>query len=187
MKKIIVLLFIMFAGVNIIKSQNMVNKSIRFDEIMPLMKYKAKGKSLESYKEYGKAKGLDLLYDQKDGAEIFMVWGQNISYQKNGRDESFTSKGDGQRALDLDLTNNGGLYSPIMITLVFENKDAMEKFWTEGLSYGCIVNDKIDDTDIDVTWNNVKGLKLNENSKILKSWKFVYFYDKDGLFFATFQ
>lgn len=187
MKKTVFLLMMIFTGVNVVMSQNVDSNVIHFNEIMPLMKYKAKGKTIESYKDYGKSKGLDLLYDQKEGSEIFMVWGQNISYQKKGRDESFTSKGDGQRALDLDLTNNGGLYSPIMITLVFENKDAMEKFWSEGLSYGCIVNDKIDDTDIDISWNNVKGLKLNENSKILKSWKFVYFYDKDGLYFATFQ
>ncbi len=54
------------------------------------------------------------------------------------------------------------------------------------MNLGCVVNDKIEDSDIDVTWKNVSGIKYIIDAKRLTSWRFIYFYEKDGMYMSTF-
>jgi hypothetical protein len=60
------------------------------------------------------------------------------------------------------------------------------KIRKEGMNLGCVVNDKIEDSDIDVTWKNVSGIKYIIDAKRLTSWRFIYFYEKDGMYMSTF-
>ena len=59
--------------------------------------------------------------------------------------------------------------------------------WGKGIEYGCVENKEIEETDLEYNWKDVKGLKYNENSKVLTSWRFIYFYHIGELYFASFQ
>ena len=158
-----------------------------FKYFLRLMNFGAKGQSLESYKKYAGDQGLTLIHHAEESSEIYMVWADQLTYKTGHMTETYTRTGDKPRCINVDLTANGkNKYTPITVTLVFPDKEAQQRFRREGMDLGCIVNDKIEDSDINVTWKDVTGIKYIIDAKHLTSWRFIYFYEKDGMYMSTF-
>lgn len=163
-------------------------KPFAFKYYMRLMVWGAKGQSIDDYRKHAKNMGLDLIYHKEEKSEIYLVWAQNVTYEKGHMTESYTKTGEPTRLLNMDLTPNSGRdkYTPITITLAFPSQQAQEQFKRDGLAYGCLPNEKIDDTDIDATWTNVSGIRYNRAPGKLKTWHYIFFYQKDGMYMCTF-
>ena len=162
-------------------------KSFDFGYYLRLMQYGAKGISLESYKKHAAKLGLNLIHHSEEKSEIYLVWGQDITYQKGRMTETYSRTGETPIGLNLDLTPNGkDRYTPISITLVFPDIKAQQKFMNDGLKLGCQKNGQIEQTDLDATWTQVQGLKYIANPKTQTSWRYIYSYEKDGLYLSTF-
>lgn len=158
-----------------------------FKYFLRLMNFGAKGQSLDAYKKYASGQGLSLIHHAEESSEIYMVWADQLTYKTGHMSETYTKTGNRPRCINVDLTVNGkDKYTPITVTLVFPDKEAQQRFRKEGMNLGCIVNDKIEDSDIDVTWKNVSGIKYIIDAKRLTSWRFIYFYEKDGMYMSTF-
>ena len=158
-----------------------------FKFFLQLMQYGSKGQSLDTYKKYAANHNLSLIYHAEESSEIYMVWADQLTYKTAHMTESYTPTGDNPCCMNLDLTPNGkNKYTPISVTLVFPTLEQREMFRQEGMGLGCVVNDQIEDSDIDVTWSHVTGIKYIMNPKLQTSWRFIYFYEKDGLFMCTF-
>lgn len=164
------------------------HKPFSFKYYMRLMVWGAKGQSIDAYRKHAKDLGLDLVFHEEEKSEIYLVWAQNVAYKKGHMTETYTKNGEPARLLNMDLTVNNGRdkYTPITVTLIFPNKDEQQQFKRDGLAYGCIVNENIDDTDIDATWNNVTSIRYNRAPGKLKTWHYIFFYEKDGMPMCTF-
>lgn len=162
-------------------------KSFDFAYYLRLMQYGAKGMSLEAYKKHAAKLGLNLIHHSEEKSEIYLVWGQDITYQKGRMTETYSRTGDTPIGINLDLTPNGkDRYTPISITLVFPDMKAQQQFMNDGLKLGCQKNSQIEQTDLDATWTQAKGLKYIANPKTQSSWRYICSYMKDGLFMCTF-
>ena len=163
------------------------NKSFDFGYYLRLMTYGAKGQSLDAYKKHAAGLGLNLIHHSEEKSELYLVWGQDLSYERETLKESYTRIGDAPRCLNLDLTPNGkNRYTPISISLVFPDERAQQDFWRDGMKIGCREVEKIEPTDVDVTWSHVRELRYIGNPKTQVSWRYILFYQKDGLFMCTF-
>ena len=70
-------------------------------------------------------------------------------------------------------------------TLVFPDKQAQNRFRAEGFKAGCKENKEIYSTDVDPTWSNVSSIKYAKHAGA-KSWRYIFFYEKDGMNMCTF-
>ena len=163
-------------------------KPFSFKYYMQLMVWGAKGQPLDAYRKHAKGLGLDLIYHEEEKSEIYLIWAQDVTYQRGHMTESYRKTGDTPRLLNLDLTPNSNpdKYTPITVTLAFPSKEEQEQFRRDGLAYGCLVNEHLNDTDIDATWSHVSGLRYNRAPGKLKTWHYIFFYEKDGLYMCTF-
>ena len=163
-----------------------------FKHFLQLMNYGAKGKTLEEYRSYAREQKLNLIFHEEEPMEIYFVWAQDVTYKKWDLSQgnvwgTYTKTGNNPRCVNMDLTVNGkNKFSPITITIVFPDAAAQKRFYDEGIKLGCIVNDALESTDIDPTWSNVSGIKYCIDAKRLTSWRFMFFYEKDGLHMCTF-
>lgn len=187
MKKLILLFLTSLLCLNSANGQTK-NKPFSFKYYMQLMVWGAKGQSVDAYRKHAKDLGLDLIYHDEEKSEIYLVWAQNVAYKKGHMTETYSKTGEWPRLLNVDLTPNSNpdKYTPITITLAFASQEAQEQFKQEGLAYGCLVNEHLNDTDIDVTWTHVSGLRYNRAPGKLKTWHYIFFYEKDGLYMCTF-
>jgi len=187
MKKLTLVLFISMFCLNNVYSQA-AYKPFSFKYYMQLMVWGAKGQSVEAYRKHARDLGLDLVYHAEEKSEIYLVWAQDVTYKKGHMTESYRKTGDTPRLLNLDLTPNSNpdKYTPITVTLAFPSKEEQEQFRRDGLAYGCLVNEHLNDTDIDATWSHVSGLRYNRAPGKLKTWHYIFFYEKDGLYMCTF-
>lgn len=187
MKRLILVSFISLLCISAASAQA-TYKPFSFKYYMRLMVWGAKGQSIDDYRKHAKNLGLDLVYQKEEKSEIYLVWAQNVTYQKGHMTETYTKTGDPTRLLNMDLTPNNGRdrYTPITITIVFPDKAAQEQFRRDGLAYGCLANEQLDDTDIDATWTNVSGIRYNRAPGKLKTWHYIFFYQKDGMPMCTF-
>jgi len=162
-------------------------KAFDFGYYLNLMRYGAKGLTLDDYKKKATDLGLNLIHHSEEKSEMYLVWGQDVNYKKERITESYSRTGEQPRCVNMDLTPNGkNRYAPICITLVFPDQTAQQQFWNDGLKLGCSKNEQIEQTDLDATWTQVQGLKYIANPKTQTSWRYIYFYEKDGLFLSTF-
>jgi|GEM_PF-1896925 len=186
MKKVNSLIVTLLLLIGCATTQKVNAQAFHFKPMMDVMNYKAAGQPISYYENLAKGMGLKQIYSKEDGRERYFVWGKQINYQVGHMTETYTATGDTPTALNVDITENGaGKYTPITITVVFPNKQAQNQFRKEGMQYGCVKNNDIEDTDIDVTWKNVSGIKYIL-AKGLTSWRYVYFYEKDGMHMCTF-
>jgi len=157
-----------------------------FKYFLKLMNFGAKGQSLAKYKKYAVDHGLTLIYHEEESSEVYMVWADQVTYAKGHMTETYIRTGDRPRCINLDLTPNGkDEFTPITVTLIFPDKAAQQRFRQEGMNLGCLVNDHLEPTDIDPTWSDVSGIKYIIHPS-LKSWRFMYFYEKEGMPMCTF-
>ena len=187
MKKLVSFVFAAVVSMGTL-SANLVNDGeFHFKSFLELMNFGAKGQTLEAYRDYARNQNLNLIFQKEEPMEVYFVWAQNVTYKKGHMTETYTRTGEAPRLLNVDLTPNGGdKFVPITITLIFPDKAAQRRFYNEGMKIGCIVNDKLEATDIDPTWSNVSGIKYCIDAKRLTSWRFMYFYEKDGMYMCTF-
>jgi len=164
-------------------------QNFRFKELLSWMDFNYQGKTIQDYKAYGKSNDMDLIFEKEAFSETYLVYGKGLTYSRADDIEmTFSKTAEDAFGLELDLTPNvGNYYNPITITVIFKDRDAQQKFRQDGLKMGCIENDDMQDTNFGLDWKNVTGIKYNAAPKVLTTWRFVYFYEKDGLFMATFQ
>lgn len=186
MKHRFLIIFVLLLSLNPAMAQNR-NGSFDFRYYLNLMRYGAKGQTLETYKKHASKLGLNLIYHAEEKSELYLVWAEDVTYQTGYMSESYTSVGDHPRCLNLDLTPNGkNRYTPISITLVFPDEQAQRAFWRDGMSLGCQEVTTVEPTDIDATWSHVRELRYIGNPKTQVSWRYILFYQKDNLFMCTF-
>lgn len=182
----ILMMSVLILGITHVKAQNSVS-SFDFRYYLNLMGYGAKGKTIDDYKKHASKLGLNLVHHSEEKSELYLVWAENLAYEKGYMSESYAPVGDNPRCLNLDLTPNGkNRYSPIAITLVFPDERSQQAFWHDGLKLGCQEVAKIEPTDVDSTWAHVRELRYIGNAKTQVSWRIIIFYEKDDLFMCTF-
>lgn len=186
MKKFTVFVFALCACLSMY-AQTEEDTTIHFKELIVWMKYGFAGQTIDAYKAFAQGKGLEQLYEEDKTSEMILAWGKGIEYARKGYSEIFTAKDEVYQGLSMKVTPNKNLYATMGMTVLFPNQDAQQVFWQEGVEYGCIENTAIETTDLEYNWKDVKGLKYNENSKVLVSWRFVYFYHIGDMYFASFQ
>lgn len=164
-------------------------QDVRFRDLLSWMDFNYRGKTIDDYKRYGESLKLPLLYEKDQPMEHYLVFGKNIQYMRyDDIEESFHQLGDNPECVDFDLTpNRDDKYNAITITVVFRNQELQQNFRKAGLAAGCIENTEMDDTNFGLDWKNVTGIKYNAMPGILTTWRFVYFYEKDGMYMAQFQ
>ena len=185
MKKLFVLTFTLFLCFGSYGQTE--DTTIHFKELIGWMKYGFAGQNLDAYKAFAQGKGLEQLYEEDKTTEVIFAWGKGIEYGRKGYSEVFTAKEEVYQAFSIKVTPNKNLYTPMGMTVLFPSQEAQQVFWQEGIEYGCVENKEIEETDLEYNWKDVKGLKYNENSKVLTSWRFIYFYHIGDLYFASFQ
>lgn len=182
----IIIIVVLLLGLDSAMAQNR-NSTFDFRYYLNLMRYGAKGQTLDHYKKHAAKLGLNLIHHAEEKSEIYLVWAENVTYQTGYMSESYASVGDHPRCLNMDLTPNGkNRYTPISITLVFPDEQAQRAFWRDGVSLGCQEVTAIESTDVDATWSHVRELRYIGNPKTQVSWRYILFYQKDNLFMCTF-
>lgn len=179
-------IIVLMLGLKPVMAQNH-DSTFDFRYYLNLMRYGAKGQTLDNYKRHASKLGLNLIHHAEGKSELYLVWAQDVAYQTGYMSESYTSTGDHPRCLNLDLTPNGkNRYTPISITLVFPDGVAQQEFWQQGMSIGCQEVMSIEPTEVDATWTHVRELRYIGNPKTQVSWRYILFYEKDGLSMCTF-
>lgn len=182
----IIIIVVLLLGLDSAMAQNR-NSTFDFRYYLNLMRYGAKGLTLDDYKKHASKLGLNLIHHTEEKSEIYLVWAEDVTYQTGYMSESYTSVGDHPRCLNLDLTPNGrNRYTPIAITLVFPDEQAQQEFWRQGMNIGCQEVMAIEPTDVDATWTHVRELRYIGNPKTQVSWRYILFYQKDNLYMCTF-
>lgn len=184
MKRIGMFLVLLSVGISVSFAQE-----VRFKDLLSWMDFNYRGKTIADYKRYGESLKLDLLYEKEQPMEYYLVYGKNIKYTRHDDiEESFYRLPGEPECVDFDLTpNRDDKYNAITITVVFRNEELQQAFRKAGLAAGCIENTEMDDTNFGLDWKNVTGIKYNAMPGILTTWRFVYFYEKDGMYMAQFQ
>lgn len=164
-------------------------QNVRFKDLLSWMDFNYRGKTISDYKAYGESLKMKLIYEKDQPMEHYLVYGNNLKYSRyDDIEESFYQLAGEPEGIEFDLTpNRDDKYNAITITVVFRNQELQQAFRKAGLAVGCIENTEMDDTNFGLDWKNVTGIKYNAMPGILTTWRFVYFYEKDGMYMAQFQ
>lgn len=186
MKRILSITIVLLASITMAFAQAKGDGEFHFHTFIQLMNFGAQGKNLSFYSNYAKNAGLTQIYEQKDHEELYYVWAKDVTYSKGHMTETYTKTGNSPKAMNVDvIPTKKGLYVPMTVTLIFNDAKAQKRFRDEGIKYGCEENSEIYSTDVDPTWSNVSCIKYRKH-KLNKSWRYIFFYEKDGMHMCTF-